>query len=163
MCNILSKFGERTFEELILWIENIIQTLLKFNFYAIHIYIYIKCNNATNTCYKIFYVYFNFVSFEIFISFISLIFWRLLNLYWKKKLIGLIRDRIQIFCLLDILIRSYVIFHVIFYVSIIHSKKVEWFILFKASITLFLLLNNKFYKIKIFSKLIIFKHTFINN
>lgn len=163
MCNILSKFGERTFEELILWIENIIQTLLKFNFYAIHIYIYIKCNNATNTCYKIFYVYFNFVSFEIFISFISLIFWRLLNLYWKKKSIGLIRDRIQIFCLLDILIRSYVIFHVIFYVSIIHSKKVEWFIFFKASITLFLLLNNKFYKIKIFSKLIIFKHTFINN
>lgn len=163
MCNILSKFGERTFEELILWIENIIQTLLKFNFYAIHIYIYIKCNNATNTCYKIFYVYFNFISFEIFISFISLIFWRLLNLYWKKKSIGLIRDRIQIFCLLDILIRSYVIFHVIFYISIIHSKKVEWFIFFKASITLFLLLNNKFYKIKIFSKLIIFKHTFINN
>lgn len=129
----------------------------------LYIYIYIKCNNATNTCYKIFYVYFNFISFEIFISFISLIFWRLLNLYWKKKSIGLIRDRIQIFCLLDILIRSYVIFHVIFYVSIIHSKKVEWFIFFKASITLFLLLNNKFYKIKIFSKLIIFKHTFINN
>lgn len=45
MCNILSKFGERTFEELILWIENIIQTLLKFDFYAIYIYkIY-----ATNT------------------------------------------------------------------------------------------------------------------
>lgn len=129
----------------------------------LYIYIYIKCNNATNTCYKIFYVYFNFISFEIFISFISLIFWRLLNLYWKKKSIGLIRDRIQIFCLLDILIRSYVIFHVIFYVSIIHSKKVEWFIFFKASITLFLLLNNKFYKIKIFSELIIFKYTFINN